>query len=68
MTAQNREQIAKKLHELKLEHQSLDNTIRNLAHQPAFDQINLQRLKKRKLFIKDQITKIENNMLPDIIA
>ena len=68
MTAKNTEEIAKKLTELKLEHRDLDDVIRNLALEPSFDQIQLQRLKKRKLFLKDQINQIENNMLPDIIA
>ena len=68
MTAKNKEEIEKKIAELKLEHRDLDDVINNLILQPSFDQIQLQRLKKRKLFLKDQISKIENNLLPDIIA
>ncbi|MGD9637893.1 MAG: YdcH family protein [Alphaproteobacteria bacterium] len=68
MTAKNKEETSKLLVELKTEHRDLDDIINNLVREPSFDQIQLHRLKKRKLFIKDQISKIENNMLPDIIA
>jgi hypothetical protein len=42
--------------------------IARIAEQVPFDQVQLQRLKKRKLLLKDQIAKIENELLPDIIA
>jgi hypothetical protein len=46
----------------------LDEVIARLAVRAPLDQLELQRLKKRKLLLKDQITKIESELLPDIIA
>ncbi len=62
------EALKAKLAALKLEHRDLDEMIARLAQQATFDQIRLQRLKKRKLLLKDQISKIESGLLPDIIA
>ena len=53
---------------LKTEHRDLDETITRLAERAPVDQLELQRLKKRKLLLKDRITKIESELLPDIIA
>lgn len=62
------EELREKLVELKREHRDLDDIIdRLMAHQPV-DFLQLQRLKKRKLLLKDMIQKIESNLLPDIIA
>lgn len=57
-----------KLAELRQEHRDLDDVIGRLASTPPYDQLQIQRLKKRKLSIKDQIIKIESALLPDIIA
>ena len=46
----------------------LDDVIARIAEHRPFDQLQLQRLKKRKLLLKDQISKIESELLPDIIA
>ena len=61
-------EIENKLKNLYLEHSDLDEAIKNLTKEPTFDQLRLQRLKKRKLSLKDQIQKTENSLLPDIIA
>lgn len=62
------ETLREKLIELQREHQDLDDVIDRLAsHQPV-DFLQLQRLKKRKLVLKDTIQKIESQLLPDIIA
>jgi hypothetical protein len=53
---------------LKSEHRDLDQVIARLSEHTPFDQLQLQRLKKRKLSLKDQIAKIESRLLPDIIA
>ncbi len=53
---------------LKTEHRDLDDVIARLAERAPFDQLQLQRLKKRKLLLKDQISKFESELLPDIIA
>lgn len=57
-----------RLAQLKTEHRDLDDVIRRLTEQGPFDQLQIQRLKKRKLLVKDQIAKIENQLVPDIIA
>jgi hypothetical protein len=62
------ERLRQRLAELKQEHRDLDDVIARIAETAPFDQIQLKRLKKRKLLLKDQITRIENLLLPDIIA
>ena len=62
------EALKAKLAALKTEHRDLDDVIARLAERAPFDQLQLQRLKKRKLLLKDQISKIESELLPDIIA
>ena len=62
------EALRAKLVALKTEHRDLDEVIARLAGRAPLDQLELQRLKKRKLLLKDQITKIESELLPDIIA
>lgn len=54
--------------ELKLEHRDLDDVIQRLLLTPVQDQLQLQRLKKRKLLVKDQITILERQLTPDIRA
>ena len=62
------EALKAKLAALKVEHRDLDDVIARSAEARPFDQLRLQRLKKRKLLLKDQISKIESELLPDIIA
>jgi hypothetical protein len=57
-----------KLETLRGEHRDLDEIIARLAERAPFNLLQLQRLKKRKLLLKDQITKLESQLLPDIIA
>jgi len=68
---QSEEEIAAlrgRLATLKAEHQDLDDMIARVAASGRYDQIRMQRLKKRKLLLKDQIAKLESQLLPDIIA
>lgn len=60
--------LEKQLEALKLEHRDLDDVIDHLIETRPFDQLQIQRLKKRKLMLKDQMSKLESRMLPDIIA
>ena len=60
--------IKLKLAELKSEHRDLDDVIARVQDSQPFDQLQLQRLKKRKLMLKDQIARLESRLLPDIIA
>ena len=62
------EALRQKLVELELEHRDLGDVIARLTERAPFDQLQLQRLKKRKLVLKDQISHIEAELLPDIIA
>ncbi len=57
-----------KLETLRDEHRDLDEIIARLAEKAPFNLLQLQRLKKRKLLLKDQITRLESQLLPDIIA
>jgi hypothetical protein len=60
--------LHRKLEELRIEHRDLDDVIARVTEEAPFDQIRVQRLKKRKLLLKDQIIHIESMLLPDIIA
>ena len=57
-----------RLEALESEHRDLDDVIERLADDKPFDQLKLQRLKKRKLSLKDEIIMIRSRILPDIIA
>ena len=60
--------MRERLHVLEVEHHDLDDVIVRLAADPAQDQLQLRRLKKRKLFLKDQISRLRTRLIPDIIA
>ncbi|MDJ0942444.1 MAG: DUF465 domain-containing protein [Kiloniellales bacterium] len=62
------ELIRERLSQLKSEHRDLDDVIARISEQAPFDQIQVKRLKKRKLLLKDQILQLESRLLPDIIA
>ena len=53
---------------MESEHSDLDAVIQRLGEDLPFDQLKLQRLKKRKLVLKDEIAKLRSRILPDIIA
>jgi len=62
------DEIRAQIEEMKSEHRDLDLAIARIAEEPPFDQLHVQRLKKRKLVLKDQISQLEDQLLPDIIA
>lgn len=68
MLQEEQEELQKMLEQLKTEHRDLDVVLQQLADAIPVDFLRLQRLKKRKLFLKDSIIKIESMLLPDIIA
>jgi hypothetical protein len=68
MTDADEQALRAKLSELVQEHRDLDTAIAALTDQGGRDQIQMTRLKKRKLQLKDLILRIENTLLPDIIA
>ncbi len=62
------EQVKSHLAELKLEHSDLDQIIQQLARDTTVEELHIKRLKKRKLYLKDQISELENELIPDILA
>ena len=68
MMLEEQEDLQQRLEELKTEHRDLDIVIQQISDSTPVDFLRLQRLKKRKLFLKDSISKIESMLLPDIIA
>ena len=63
----DRDSLLRRLHELRSEHRDLDTVIARLELSLP-DQLQLQRLKKRKLKLKDEIAWLESRLVPDIIA
>lgn len=68
MTEAEEQALRARLAELTEEHRDLDAAIAAMAEAGPASQLSLSRLKKRKLQLKDQITQIEDQLLPDIIA
>lgn len=65
----NREaEIRLKLQQLRIEHRDLDDVINRLSMDPTVDQLQMRRLKKKKLLLKDIIARLENDLIPDDIA
>ncbi|SFF87122.1 hypothetical protein SAMN05518801_102344 [Novosphingobium sp. CF614] len=62
------EEMRKRLEILRVEHRDLDAAIDALLASGSSDQMQIARLKKRKLRLKDQISQIEDYLIPDIIA
>jgi hypothetical protein len=60
--------LLRQLHELRSEHRDLDTVIARIAGQDGVDQLHVQRLKKRKLMLKDEIARVESRLIPDSIA
>ena len=60
--------VEAKLEALRSEHRDLDHVLDRVIEKAPFDQLQLQRLKKRKLMLKDQILQLESQLIPDIIA
>ena len=61
-------QIKATIAELRLEHRDLDQLIEQLARDPAFEELHIKRLKKRKLQLKDQLARLEDDLIPDFLA
>ena len=65
---ETQEQILQQIAKMESEHSDLDAVIERLGEGLPFDQLKLQRLKKRKLVLKDEMAKLRSRILPDIIA
>lgn len=68
MIEDDSDDLKRKLTELRTEHRDLDDVISRIVETLPFDQLQIKRLKKRKLLLKDQIANIEDKLVPDIIA
>lgn len=64
----DRDLILRRLYELRSEHRDLDTVIARLSAEAAADQLHMQRLKKRKLVLRDEIARLESCLIPDDIA
>ncbi len=62
------DKLQRRLEELRSEHRDLDDVIEQLAAEGPFNQLQIQRLKKRKLMLRDLISRLEDSLIPDIIA
>ncbi len=67
-SAVSREDIMRRLELLRVEHRDLDDAIGALVDAGATDQMQIARLKKRKLRLRDEMALLEDNLVPDIIA
>lgn len=68
MSEEELELLRARLALLKEEHRDLDSAIAVLTSQPVYDQLQIQRHKKRKLWLRDEIQRLEDLIVPDIIA
>ena len=68
LTDEERTQIEGRIAALEIEHQDLDDVIERLSGQPDQDQLQLRRFKKRKLILKDSISRLKIQLVPDIPA
>lgn len=62
------EEVEQRLDALRIEHRDLDCAIEALRHMPQPDQLQVARMKKRKLRLRDEIVVLENALIPDILA
>jgi len=60
--------IRKRIHELRLEHKDLDDALNLMKEKPFIDELQISRIKKRKLKLKDEIKLLESKLIPDIKA
>jgi hypothetical protein len=68
LTDDELESVRSRLEALKIEHRDLDDVIEHLSRNQKRDELQMQRLKKRKLLLKDQISALERQLVPDISA
>ncbi|MCB1519378.1 MAG: DUF465 domain-containing protein [Hyphomicrobiaceae bacterium] len=68
MQRRKEDELREQLVALRADHRKLDDEIIALEDSGSADQLHVKRLKKKKLALKDQITAVEDQLLPDIIA
>ena len=64
----HQETLKRLISDLEMEHRDLDNVIEQITKELPFDQLQVQRLKKRKLSLKDQLILLKSRIIPDTIA
>ncbi len=68
MTEDANESLMEKIEQLRTEHRDLDEVLSRLSKDPLVDQLQIRRMKKRKLQLKDAIAKLEREQFPDLSA
>jgi hypothetical protein len=68
LTTEERTALRRQIEMLSLEHRDLDDVIHRMTENVYVDQLQLKRLKKRKLLVKDRIERLKSRLLPDILA
>ena len=68
LTEEEKSTIEARILALEVEHHDLDDVIPRLSEHPTQDQLQLRRLKKRKLLLKDSISRLRDRLIPDILA
>ncbi len=68
MQENHTEELQSRIEKLKTEHRDLDDVLKRLAVDPSSDELQIRRLKKRKLQLKDSIVMLESQALPDLTA
>jgi hypothetical protein len=68
LTPEERAALVAQIERLREEHRDLDTAIEALRHAGQPDQLQVQRLKKRKLLLRDKVARLEDQLTPDIIA
>lgn len=68
LTDEERRDIEERIAQLEVEHGDLNDIIARLSETPTQDQLQLRRLKKRKLLLKDLMARLRDRLIPDILA
>lgn len=68
LSEQEKQRLEDRLYELRQEHRDLDDVITRLSQQGNIEELQIKRFKKRKLKLKDTISQLENDLIPDILA
>ena len=68
LTDEERAQLRLRIAQLEIEHRDLNDVIDRLVEFPARDELQMRRLKKRKLLLKDQISRLRTRLIPDLLA
>jgi hypothetical protein len=68
LTDEERVQLRLRIAQLELEHRDLNDVIDRLVEVPVRDELQMRRLKKRKLYLKDLLARLRDRLIPDIIA